>query len=87
MIILRETRSLPENKTPKTWFDYILDHLNSDVAYDFLFNIFDGSPYATSPLLSQAVSALKKALPSVPNSELAAYVKMWVEHHAAILRG
>jgi hypothetical protein len=87
MIILRERRGLPEGKTSKTWFDYIWDNLNSDVAFDILYNIFDGCPYATGPLLTQAVSALKKVLPSVPGAELVEYIKIWVEHHKGMLKG
>jgi hypothetical protein len=87
MIILKEKRNLTESKRPKNWFDYILDHLNSDVAFDILFNIFDGCPYAGGPLILQAVSELKKHLPSVPSNELKSYVIVWVENHRNILKG
>jgi hypothetical protein len=69
----------------KNWFDYILDQLNSDAAFDILFNVFDGAPHAEGPLLSQAISELKKKLPSVPNNEIKSYIKVWVEHHKDIL--
>jgi hypothetical protein len=87
MIIIKEKRNLTEGKRPKNWFDYILDRLNTDVAFDILFNIFDGSPYAKGPLLSQGVSALKKYLPSVPTNELVKYIEVWVENHSNLLRG
>jgi hypothetical protein len=86
MIILKERRSLPEGKRPKTWFDYIMDHLNSDAAFDLLYNIFDGFPYARGPQLVQAVSELKKYLPSVPNNDLKDYVEVWVKHHQDLLK-
>jgi hypothetical protein len=87
MIILKEESNLTEGKRPKIWFDYILDHLNSDAAFDILFNIFDGCPYPDGPLILQAVSALKKRLPSVPSNEIKSYVIVWVENHRTILKG
>jgi hypothetical protein len=86
MIILKERRSLPEGKRPKNWFDYITDRLNSDAAFDLLYNIFEGFPYAKGSQLIQAVSELKKYLPSVPNNALKDYVEMWIEHHRDILK-
>ena len=86
MIIIRKRIDLTESRRPKNWFDYILENLNSDVAFDTLYNIFEGFPRAEGPLLSQAVLALKKHLPSVPGKELERYVKVWVEHHADILK-
>jgi hypothetical protein len=86
MIIFVEKKSkkVTEGKN-KNWFDYILDHLNSDTAFDILFNIFDGTPHAEGPLLTQAVSELKKKLPSVPTNEIKSYVKIWVENHKNML--
>jgi hypothetical protein len=85
MIILRDKHNLNESKRPKNWFDYIIEHLNSDTAFDILYDIFDGTPFAKGPLLSDAVLRLKKHLPSVPNNEIARYVKVWVEHHTEFL--
>jgi hypothetical protein len=86
MIILVEKKGKRVTEgQKKNWFDYILDHLNSDAAFDILFNIFDGTPRAEGPLLAQAVSELKKKLPSVPNNEIKSYVKVWVENHKNIL--
>jgi hypothetical protein len=76
-----------EGKRRKNWYDYILDHLASDDAFDLLFNIFDGVSHAEGPLLSQAVAELKKYLPSVPVSELKRYAVSWVEHHRDLLSG
>jgi hypothetical protein len=87
MIIIRKRHVFTEGQRPKNWFDYILDHLNSDIAFDTLFNIFDGFPHAKGPLLTQAVSELKRKLPSVPNKELERYVEVWVEHHEGLLKG
>jgi hypothetical protein len=87
MIILKEKNKLPEGKRPKNWFDYILDHLDSDVAFDILFNIFNGYPYAGGQLILRAVSVLKKHLPSVPDNELKSYVIVLVEHHRDLLKG
>jgi hypothetical protein len=86
VIIIRGRRNLTESNRRKTWFDYILDHLNSDVAFDLLANIFDGYPYAEGPHLIQAISELRKLLPSVPKEEIKDYVRMWVEHHEGILK-
>jgi hypothetical protein len=86
MIILKEKRSFTEGRRTKNWFDYILDHLNSDDAFNILYNIFDGLPYASGPALLQAISELKQCLPSVPNTALKDYVKMWVEHHQDLLK-
>jgi hypothetical protein len=86
MIILRDKRNLNESKRPKNWFDYIIEHLSSDTAFDILFNIFGGTPYAKGPLLVQAVAELKDELPSVPAKEIERYVKVWVEHHEEFLR-
>jgi hypothetical protein len=75
-----------EDKESEDWFDFILDRLNSDTAFDILFNIFDGCPYAEDPLLAQAVASLKIELPSAPDNELARYIKTWVEHHESFLK-
>jgi hypothetical protein len=87
MIIVRNKKhSFAEGRREKNWFDFILDNLSSDEAFDILFNIFAGCPYAQGPLLSQAVALIKKVIPSVPNNEIARFVRVWVEHHEEQLK-
>jgi hypothetical protein len=90
MIIIKPKNTLTEAKRPKDWYDYIWDNLDSDTAFDILYNIFASpNPRALTrggALLNDAVAALKDELPSVPNRELADFIQIWVEHHEAILK-
>jgi hypothetical protein len=69
--------------------DYIWDNLNSDEAFDILYNIF-ASPNPTAlarsgALLKDAVYQLKQKLPSVPGKEFVRFIQSWVEHHEDLL--
>jgi hypothetical protein len=89
MIILKE-KQVTEGKRPKNWQDYIWDNLNSDTAFDILYNIFASpNPIAlarSGAFLKDAVNALKKELTAVPAKELAYFIQGWVEHHEQILK-
>jgi hypothetical protein len=89
MISIKPKNNLTEAKRPKNWLAYIWDHLDSDTASDILYDIFASpNPRALlgGAILKDAVAALKTKLPSVPDKELALYIRIWVEHHESLLK-